>query len=342
MPFLRSMRAALVAAFNQDNINIIGDPMANDRSTIFEWMRDPNVMLYWSGMRSENASLRRLEAFAVWLRQHQPDVTMPSQMSTAVLAHYRNALATVLSGGSINVHLSVINMFFQQLTEYGVGPAGGLDIPWAKRKKPKKWWLQPEHEARLINWFYAQGKHDMVDFIHWTIETGLRIEETLRLVPSDFSQDLKSLTVPGTKTDGSVAKLPLSESATLIILRRHTTIHLAGGGKAYTSVRVFDLSYRYVQYNWQAGREFLGVADVSSATLKSLRRVFAAKCLQKGLPERIIQELMRHKSMKTTMEYLHLVGLVDNDATRAMLNRSVPALWCDAAWLADAEPIKGS
>lgn len=72
---------------------------------------------------------------------------------------------------------------------------------------------------------------------------------------------------------------------------------------------------------WEEVREALGEQDNPTATLKGLRRTFGVRCLRKGMPMRIIQELMRHTSEETTRQYLEVFGLADNPETRKMLNQ---------------------
>jgi hypothetical protein len=56
------------------------------------------------------------------------------------------------------------------------------------------------------------------------------------------------------------------------------------------------------------GPEFLGVSNVATATLKSLRRSFARRATLKGMPTDVLRQYLRHSDIKTTQGYLNLIG----------------------------------
>ena len=246
-------------------------------------------------------------------------------LTQADVVHWRDAMRVQgLAASTINTRLCVLAKVLAIAAEYGYTSQVGK-MPFVSRQRVLKWWLTPEAwQKELEPWLVLQPwGEDMADYIEWTLETGLRVEETLRLLPSDFPQ-ATTLEVPGTKSVGSAVRIGISDRAAAIVNRRRQMHTDSGTIFNPTAKRIFDVPYHVLKSRWNACRKVLGVEDNPTATLKSLRRSFAARCiLQKAIPGPLLKELMRHSNMATTMEYLKLVGFTDNDETRALLNRTV-------------------
>lgn len=174
-------------------------------------------------------------------------------------------------------------------------------------RKPLKWWLRPEDEARLATWVGTERPDLLPLLLHvlWTTRTGLRVEETLRLQRRhfvDLDGESPAFTVPGTKTAGAGdVTLPLSRDAAAIARLCFT--------RWPGEDRMVPLSYEALRGQWQDAREFLGAAAEPLATLKALRRS-AARYLHvgKGMPLDMVRTYLRHSNVTTTMGYLRLTG----------------------------------
>ncbi len=139
----------------------------------------------------------------------------------------------------------------------------------------------------------------LADFIDWTVWTGLRVEESLRLRRSSFANGFRSVTVPGLKTLGSQATLPISSDATALAKR----IFAASSGDA----PMFPISYYQLLRRWLAAMKAMEI-DHPMATLKALRRSAARYLTVGGMPLDILRQYLRHNSVSTTMGYLRLTG----------------------------------
>ena len=139
----------------------------------------------------------------------------------------------------------------------------------------------------------------LADFVDWTVWTGLRVEESLRLRRSSFANGFRSVTVPGLKTLGSQATLPISSDATALARR----IFAASSGDP----AMFPVSYRQLSRRWLVVMHAFGVTH-PLATLKALRRSAARYLTVSGMPLDILRQYLRHNSVSTTMGYLRLTG----------------------------------
>lgn len=192
---------------------------------------------------------------------------------------------------------ATINKRLNCLSAMGVKVEGHRQKP----TRQPKWWLRPEDERRIVDVFVTKQPH-FVFFVCWTTATGLRIEESLALRWRDFGADFGTVTVPGTKTVGSNATLPLGAA---VAYRMQAWRRLC----SESSEGPFWFTYENLHTWWQSARNMLGVQDVPTATLKALRRS-AARYLHVdcGMPLHMVQQYLRHESMDTTLEYLRLTG----------------------------------
>lgn len=284
----------------------------------------------WAGQRSQKDSMSACRAFikccielgissAMGIEQDMINVYAEGMAAAGLSASTRNTRLVAVKGFIDHCRLEAMRLGYTHANKYA-----DFNYPYATRKKVSKWHMRDEHYASAMLALpniaaNAEEAQLVKDYIDWTHEVGLRVEESLRLLPEDFEyigSERPALIVPGTKNDHSRVRIPISNKAALIIARRQQQV-------TPRSRRIFDISYMRLYAIWNALRRVMGVENDRTSTLKSLRRSFAAGALRKGLSARIIQELMRHSSLETTMEYLRLIGMSDNDETRALLNRQL-------------------
>lgn len=248
----------------------------------------------WRGLRTLSRNISQAHTSICIL--NGLGVQRADQVTPEILTKFQEISLRRCSPATLRVRLSALR-------------ALGVNIPkdaGPKHRAPRKWFLKPEDEARLAE---CPGLLPITrHFILWTVATGLRVEESLRLRWSDISLAEGLMAVPGTKTDGSAATLPLSEEARGV-LARHVS----------WDALVFPIPYKLLRAQWEVAREFLGYRDVPTATLKALRRSFARRAHLKGMPADVLRQYLRHGSIKTTLGYLHLVGGYSQDEMRRWL-----------------------
>ncbi|WP_269929986.1 tyrosine-type recombinase/integrase [Aminobacter sp. HY435] len=208
--------------------------------------------------------------------------------------------------------------------------AMGIQVNGMRPKKQRKlqWWLRPEDAERLRVWLDelyngGQGNHQarqVAHFIFWTMRTGFRVEETLRLCRSHFvgldglPEDM-AVTVPGTKTAsaGNIT-LPLSEEAAELAIAQFEDAPEQPGATMFT------LTYEQLVWWWGQCRAHIGAADTHGATLKALRRS-AARYLHVdcNMPLDMVRQYLRHEDIATTMGYLRLTGGYGTEEMRRFL-----------------------
>ena len=226
------------------------------------------------------------------------------------------------------VDISRIRALTQQAYIIGLSPATiqkrlnclrklGVDVGGCRVNVPKqlKWYLKESDKPKVLEYAQSLSFHAsrLIEFITLT---GLRIEEALRLTYADLEVTCldvdiwvySSMSVPGLKTMGSQATLPLGASA-------GSLIHSGNGNE-----KVFPISYQELIRVWDAIRIYFNWQDDPTATLKALRRS-AARYLHVdcGMPLDMVRQYLRHEKIDTTMEYLRLTGGYNTEEMRRYL-----------------------
>lgn len=266
--------------------------------------------------------------------------TLKSQAEIAVYTIKR--IVTGLSGLApreyVEVRASdVTQMHIQQATSGwyadGLSPATinkrlnclsklGVSVDGCRVKAPKqlKWHLPLDRVQEVAFWIEEEADratvpYDLARYVRWTVHTGLRLEETLRLTRDSFTPGYKDVMVPGTKTATSQATLPLASYPRM--LASSQCLDAEAGHGCY---RFMDSSYEELHAGWDVVRKHFGWQDDPTATLKALRRS-AARYLHVdcGMPLHMVQQYLRHESMDTTLEYLRLTGGYGTEEMRRYL-----------------------
>jgi integrase len=258
---------------------------------------DLALATHWRGMRKE-------PTYAGWCR----DIieTFPDKTLATLTAQDLRTFVGLLEAGdelepaTVYARVSHLRTIYVVAQKHGYRGAVPEPFPYPRVPRKLKWWLNPEQHRRADAWLRQNGRKTLRAYLMWAVLTGLRVEESLALYGSHFfglASGTSYLTVPGTKTEGSQATLPLSPAA-----RRLARLLLAQSSTG----RLFSVSYRELWAEWCQLKAAMGWPEI--AELKAIRRTYARGRAAKGTPLPVLQQMMRHRDPSTTMEYLRLTG----------------------------------
>ncbi|MER9178907.1 hypothetical protein [Mesorhizobium sp. M0767] len=189
-----------------------------------------------------------------------------------------------------------------------------LPIPHLKTFQQEKWWLRPELHLEVTEMLRKPGGDPLfADLIDIIIYQGLRVEETIRLEARQFSglgTPKPWLQPDGTKTVDAQNSIPVYPEGAEVAERA------IARAAANNWPRLFPITAGQASQRWNLVRDYLGVTDIPTATLKSLRRTFAWYANQRGMPTETLRKVMRHRQISTTSGYLRLIGDADLDKSR--------------------------
>ena len=221
----------------------------------------------------------------------------PSQVTVDELKEYINDLFKAgKSWSTVNVVISAINRFHVDT----------LGQDYILNKLPR-----PRSESKLPCVFSTQEVEILLECIknlkHKTLlmtiySAGLRIGEACRLKLSDIDSGRMRILVRNAK--GHKDREVILAKKLLISLRQYfrsyrPEVYLFNGR---TPGQPITLSTAQ-----KAFKKALRISKIhKNASSHTLRHSYATHLMDKGIDIRIIQSLMGHKSMKTTMRYCHL------------------------------------
>jgi site-specific recombinase XerD len=204
-----------------------------------------------------------------------------------------------LSASSVNQTISAFKIFFKDVL--------GREWDPVRIKRPRRPKLLPvvfsKEEVSLILNRIRNRKHYCL--IALAYASGLRLGEVISLKPCDIDSDGMQLKVRGGKGYKD----------------RYTLLP----GLLLEKLRDYYKSYRPVTYLFEGrtpGRPYSATSAqcvlkkamecagiTKDASFHTLRHSFATHLLEQGTNVRIIQELLGHRSLKTTTVYLHVSNL---------------------------------
>jgi integrase len=136
----------------------------------------------------------------------------------------------------------------------------------------------------------------------WLYDTGMRVSEALRLEWGDVHPDQTFATVRESK-NGSPRSVPLSAGA------RATLKAIAESGRTlHARALVFEgVDQRAFNAAWRGAAASIGKGNGSPEFVPhALRHTRATLLVRAGVPLAVVQKIMGHKSIQTTLRYTHL------------------------------------
>jgi len=173
------------------------------------------------------------------------------------------------------------------------------DIKRPRKDKKLPVVLSKEEVARILS-SVDNLKHRIILMLVYS--AGLRVGEVVRLKPEDIDSERMLIHIRGAK--GRKDRYSLLSEATLKILRKYW--------KQYKPVKWLfpapdkerHITIRTAQRVFEMACNRAGVKK--KVTIHNLRHSFATHLLENGIDLRYIQELLGHKSSKTTEIYTHV------------------------------------
>ena len=183
------------------------------------------------------------------------------------------------------------------------------------RDMSNSWWLRPEVLPMVTKYLIENGAKPLALYILWAVNTGLRVEENLALEFNDVAGD--TLWVPGTKTKGAAATLPLSEAAKLVW--QEIKANTSKGSKPFPWDRkqllaIWD-KYLIPYLEPTLTRDQKPVP-------RDLRATFASIMNARGMPTELLRQMLRHSYIGTTQRYIRKTGDVGTAQALAYMNHA--------------------
>lgn len=259
-----------------------------------------------------------------------PDELMKMDITKIKPYHFQkmfNSLSNVVCKSTVTNYRVIISGMFQQAMDNELIDRNPVRRkvtipkcvePATKRQK----FLTKEEQASLTDELQKKP-HEKTRLFEFVLQTGLRAGEVIGLtwsnvdfvhrlltVRSQFVRDGRDYIKSDLKTDGSVRVIPLTNEA-IRILNEQKSIQRPFVDMQYSDViflsihgKPFDKSYldrELANYAKKAG--------VPRISLHSLRHTFATRCAEANVPLKVLQVILGHANIQTTMNiYVHVTS----------------------------------
>lgn len=249
-------------------------------TTLSELLRIAGKAL-WRGKAYELTAYRNVQAFIAEVG----DLPL-AEVKTTTLDDFVLAVRGTISDATINRKLTNVHT----VLKYAHDREWIQKLPkfeWFAEEEGRIRWLTEEEEFTMFALLWMWGEDEVARFLTASIDTGMRRSELLNLEAKDVDGPWVRLWVNKTKKARSV---PLTERAQA----------------ALASGLPFKLDENDLRRVWAKLRKAMGLENDLDFVLHALRHTAATRTLAKTKNLAIVQKLLGHRKIETTLRYAHI------------------------------------
>lgn len=237
----------------------------------------------WAGDSSERQAHQRLEGACriIGSLMHVEAVTVADIDRLVKVLRDRQS-----APGTINRYLSAFNSAMKWALPRGYRTTPVPTLQWQDEDEGRIRWITPAEEATLMQ--LLARPEALAAYV--CMRTGMRRGELLGLKPRDVEQGWVRLWGSGTK-NGKSRAIPLSPETYLALLELF---------------RLGMPTEESLRYQWNRAKKFMELEDDEEFVFHATRHTFATRAVQSGVHPRVLQRLMGHKHLSTTMRYMQV------------------------------------
>ena len=204
------------------------------------------------------------------------------------------------TGKTVNRKLAVLSKILHLAVEWEMLDA----VPRIRREVEQQGrirWLTPvEIQQVTAYWLKAGGIHPMLDWLHVSLDTGLRPSELRQVTAQDIQAGMLHIHKGAGQKHGT-RTLPLTPRALGVFQR--LSVNSPAGGELFGW-----LTEDHLVKQWATMREAISMADDSLFVAYTTRHTFAVRMLEAGVDVFTLKDLMGHAKIETTLIYAHVTG----------------------------------
>jgi integrase len=259
----------------------------------------------WKGQADRKTSIRRTEIlFATIGLDKDPLTVTQTEIDTAVEALERDRQ---IMGSTLNRYLCKLTTVTRWAAKYGW--ANTYEVEYYPESEGRIRTISADEELTLLSLMGKYGRDDVASLIQIALATGMRRGEMLRITLDDIQG--RRLTLGKTK-NGSPHYLTLT----------HTTLGLL---QWYLS-ECEPLTARELRYWWDRARAEMGLTEDKWFTWHAMRHTAATRALKAGVDVRVVQKMLNHRRIETTLRYTHVDDTQVENALAAISPQVPPHL----------------
>jgi len=226
---------------------------------------------------------------------------MLDEVNSAMISKYKQIrYAQKVSGATINREISGLSVMFNMaVREWGVAKSNPCQGIRKEKETPRDRYLSHEEEARLLD----KAPAWMREVILFALNTGIRQDAIFALRWENVDFFRQNITIRAVTNKRHIPQILPMTGAVFTMLKR---LFAERGG---SSPWVFPnrKGGRRIGAGWfgKKWRKITSDAGIEDFHFHDLRHTFATRLIQGGTDLFTVSKLLGHKSITTTMRYLH-------------------------------------
>lgn len=271
---------------------------------------------------SDNAYLRKEAVYNI-IRKSDLGTAPIQKISESAIISFLSEQSGKYSDSTINKIYSLLNRCFKEAVRKGVivnNPMEQVRKPKSKKQNAKVRALTVNEQKTLISVLSKNNKAKYKEQMLLMLYTGMRMGEINALDVKDVNLTFKTITIrrsvtrddkehtiigKTTKTYAGMRTLPLSEPAVNLL-----TAYLQTYIPNTENLLFYDYRAHKVVTTSQVNMELCrllkkyNIIDTDipgKVSLHSLRHTYATRCIESGMPAKVLQMLLGHTDIKTTL-----------------------------------------
>lgn len=256
--------------------------------TLMELYRRAAIQV-WGGKAAERVSCANMEEIITILQNPRLD-----EIDTPMLDELANILHQGRASGTVNNKLSSLAAMLRFALQRGWIDKRPI-FPWKDPGQHRIRWLKDNEEQELL----SRLPDDVRAFCEILIHTGMRRGELLSLTKEQVDGDFIRLWKTKNKKPRSVPMTPRVKEL------------------VDQWVPFSELSIKRLQHHWGMARRQMGLVDDKEFVLHTLRHTAATRMLATTNNIVLVQQLLGHERIQTTLKYAH----IDNQQLLEAVNK---------------------
>lgn len=258
--------------------------------------------ILWSRQATKEESRKKLNRIVAILGENlRLDDVDTNAADRLILA----LLANDCADSTINRYLSCLSAFLRFCKRRGYRTLDLPELEWRDEEETRIRWFTKDEETELLK--TLREPYATVAYI--AIRTGMRASELLTLRPEQLSPGWAHLWK--TKS-GSERYVPLAPGLYELLAP------LVSAGAYPSNAPRLMPRYWQLRNEWERARRQMGLADDRTFVFHACRHTYATRAVQADVNIRVLQKLMGHKNIQTTLRYAHIENKTLADAVAKM------------------------
>lgn len=271
---------------------------------------------------SDNAYLRKKAIYNI-IRKSNLGITPIQKISEFDVITFLSEQANKYSDSTLNKIYALLNRCFKEAVRKKIisnNPMDQVRKPKSKHHNVKVRALTVEEQKSLINVLSQNDKIKYKEQMLLMLYTGMRMGEINALDVKDVNLTFKTITIrrsvtrddkehtiigQTTKTYAGMRTIPLSEPD-VNLLNNYMASYIPNKENLlfydYRAYKVITTSQVNMELNRVLKKySILDDKIVGKVSLHSLRHTYATRCIESGMPAKVLQMLLGHTDIKTTL-----------------------------------------